>query len=75
MGCFILGGETSPSRLVPGLEMEDRHIKVNRKQETNLRGILAAGDCTGKPYQVAKSIGEGQVAGLQANLLASQIRP
>jgi thioredoxin reductase (NADPH) len=74
-GLFILGGETSPSRLVPGLEMEDRHIKVNRKQETNLRGILAAGDCTGKPYQVAKSIGEGQVAGLQASLLASQIRP
>jgi len=74
-GLFILGGETSPSRLVPGLEMEDRHIKVNRKQETNLHGILAAGDCTGKPYQVAKSIGEGQVAGLQASLLASQSRP
>ncbi len=74
-GLFILGGETAPSRLVPGLEMDDRHIKVNRKQETNLHGVLAAGDCTGKPYQVAKSIGEGQVAGLQASLLASQIRP
>lgn len=70
-GLFILGGETSPSRLVPGLEIEDRHIKVNRKQETNLHGVLAAGDCTGKPYQVAKSIGEGQVAGLQASFLAS----
>lgn len=74
-GLFILGGETSPSRLVPGLEIEDRHIKVNRKQETNLHGVLAAGDCTGKPYQVAKSIGEGQVAGLQASFLASQTRP
>jgi thioredoxin reductase (NADPH) len=70
-GLFILGGETSPSRLIPGLEMDDRHIIVNRKQETNLHGVLAAGDCTGKPYQVAKSIGEGQVAGLQASSLAS----
>lgn len=73
-GLFVLGGETSPSRLVPGLEVEDRHIKVNRKQETNLHGVLAAGDCTGKPYQVAKSIGEGQVAGLQASYLASPTR-
>lgn len=74
-GLFILGGETSPSRLIPGLEMDDRHIIVNRKQETNLHGVLAAGDCTGKPYQVAKSIGEGQVAGLQASFLASPTRP
>lgn len=71
-GVFILGGETAPDRLIPGLEIEDKHIKVNRQQETNLPGVYAAGDCTGPPYQVAKSVGEGQVAGLNAAKYASR---
>ncbi len=66
-GLFVLGGETAPDRLVPGLEIKDNHIVVNRRQETNLPGVYAAGDCTGSPYQVAKSVGEGQVAGLNAS--------
>ncbi len=66
-GIFVLGGETAPDRLIPGLEIDDKHIKVNRQQETNLPGVFAAGDCTGPPYQVAKSVGEGQVAGLNAS--------
>lgn len=73
-GLFILAGETAPDRLIPGLEIEDKHIKVNRKQETNLKGVYAAGDCTGAPYQVAKSVGEGQVAGLNASIYASKIK-
>lgn len=73
-GLFILGGETAPDRLIPGLEIEDKHIKVNRKQETNLPGVYAAGDCTGAPYQVAKSVGEGQVAGLNASIYAGKIK-
>lgn len=66
-GIFVLGGETAPDRLVPGLEINNNHIAVNRNQETNLPGVFAAGDCTGPPYQVAKSVGEGQVAGLNAS--------
>ncbi|MEN6459938.1 MAG: NAD(P)/FAD-dependent oxidoreductase [Syntrophomonas sp.] len=66
-GLFVLGAETAPDRLIPGVQIEDNHIKVNRSQETNLPGIYAAGDCTGPPYQVAKSVGEGQVAGLNAS--------
>lgn len=73
-GLFILGGETAPDRLIPGLEIIDKHIKVNKKQETNLKGVYAAGDCTGAPYQVAKSVGEGQVAGLNASIYAARIR-
>lgn len=65
-GVFIVGAETSPDRLVPGLELEETYIKVNRHMETNLPGIFAAGDCTGPPYQLAKSVGEGQVAALNA---------
>ncbi|MDD4775103.1 MAG: NAD(P)/FAD-dependent oxidoreductase [Syntrophomonas sp.] len=71
-GVFVLGGETAPDRLIPGLEIKDNHIVVNRQQETNLPGVYAAGDCTGPPYQVAKSVGEGQVAGLNASRYASR---
>ncbi|MEN6390668.1 MAG: NAD(P)/FAD-dependent oxidoreductase [Syntrophomonas sp.] len=71
-GLFVLGGETAPDRLIPGLVVEDKHIKVNRQQETNIPGVFAAGDCTGAPYQVAKSVGEGQVAGLGAARYASR---
>lgn len=71
-GIFVLGGETAPDRLVPGLEISNNHIAVNRNQETNLPGVFAAGDCTGPPYQVAKSVGEGQVAGLIASKYASR---
>ncbi|MEQ8201579.1 MAG: NAD(P)/FAD-dependent oxidoreductase [Syntrophomonadaceae bacterium] len=71
-GLFVLGGETAPDRLIPGLEIKNNHITVNRQQETNLPGIYAAGDCTGPPYQVAKSVGEGQVAGLNASKYAAR---
>lgn len=73
-GLFVLGAETSPDRLIPGLELEDNHIKVTRRQETNLPGVYAAGDCTGRPYQIAKSVGEGQVAGLNAAQYVSEIK-
>ena len=29
---------------------------------TNIRGVFAAGDCTGKPLQISKAVGEGLVA-------------
>jgi thioredoxin reductase (NADPH) len=72
-GLFILGAETSPERLVPGLEIAENHIRVNRNQESNLPGVYAAGDCTGPPYQIAKSVGEGQVAGLNASKYSSLV--
>lgn len=65
-GVFILKDSAPPEELVPGLEMENKHIKVNRNMETNIKGCYAAGDCTGKPYQYMKAVGEGQVAALNA---------
>lgn len=65
-GVFILKDSAPPQELVPGLEMENKHIKVNRSMETNIQGCYAAGDCTGKPYQYMKAVGEGQVAALNA---------
>lgn len=61
-GIFILRNAIAPTTLLAGLEMEEGHIGVNRKQETNLPGVYAIGDCTGKPYQYAKAVGEGNVA-------------
>lgn len=63
---FILRDNIAPDQLVPGLLAEDGHIKVNKDMETNLEGCYAAGDAVGKPYQYLKSMGEGQVAALNA---------
>ena len=61
-GIFIMRNSIAPTTLLAGLEVADGHIGVNRRQETNLAGVFAAGDCTGKPYQYAKAVGEGNVA-------------
>jgi thioredoxin reductase (NADPH) len=42
------------------------HIDTNKKTETNIAGVYAAGDITGHPYQMAKAVGEGCVAGMEA---------
>ena len=51
-----------------GVMMDEtmKYIAVNKKQETNLPGVYAAGDICGPPWQVAKAVGEGCVAGLEA---------
>lgn len=61
-GVFILRGAVSPSSLVHGLQIIDGHIAVKRDCSTNIAGIFAAGDCTGRPYQYIKAAGEGNVA-------------
>lgn len=65
-GVFVLRDSISPGQLVPGLEVVENHIVVNRNMETNIKGAYAAGDCVGKPYQYLKAMGEGQVAALNA---------
>ena len=59
---FILRSGTAPDTLLDGLEMDGAHIKVNRDLSTSVPGVFAAGDCTGTPYQVAKAVGDGNVA-------------
>ena len=65
-GVFLLKDAISPSQLVPGLQEEEGHIKVDRLMKTNLKGCFAAGDCVGKPYQYIKAAGEGNIASLSA---------
>lgn len=61
-GAFLLKGALSPAILVHGLKTENGHVWVNRDCSTNIAGVFAAGDCTGRPYQYAKAAGEGNVA-------------
>ena len=65
-GVFVLREAVAPSRLVPGLETDGAHVKVNRRMETNLPGLFACGDLTGTPYQYVKAAGEGNVAAISA---------
>ncbi|MBR3293059.1 MAG: FAD-dependent oxidoreductase [Oscillospiraceae bacterium] len=65
-GVFIIKDTVSVTRLVPGLEYENGGIVTARDMSTGVPGVFAAGDCTGKPYQLAKAAGEGNVAALSA---------
>ena len=61
-GVFMLRESVSPAVLVGGLQTHDGHVIVDREMATNLKGCFAAGDCTGRPYQYAKAVGEGNIA-------------
>lgn len=63
---FILRSGVAPGSLVPGLELDGAHIKVNADMATNVPGVFAAGDCVGAPYQASKAAGEGNIAGISA---------
>ncbi len=54
------------------LDEEMKHIATSRRMETSVPGIYAAGDITGPPWQVAKAVGEGCVAGLEAAAYAKR---
>lgn len=65
-GVFILRETVAPNDLFPDLAVEEGYLRVNRQMETNLPGVYAAGDCTGKPLQISKAVGEGLIAGESA---------
>jgi thioredoxin reductase (NADPH) len=51
-----------------------KYIDANKKQETNVPGIYAAGDICGPPWQVSIAVGQGAVAGLEAASYAKKHR-
>lgn len=61
-GVFVIRPAVAPGKLLHGLEIDGAHIVVDRKMATNKAGVFAAGDCTGRPYQLAKAVGEGNIA-------------
>ena len=65
-GVFVLRDSVAPGSLVPGLALEDGFIKTDAMMRTNLAGVFAAGDCTGKPHQYMRAAGQGQIAAFAA---------
>lgn len=66
-GVFLLRDAAPPAALVGGLRTEGNAVVTARDCSTNLKGLFAAGDVTGRPYQYAKAAGEGQVAAYSAH--------
>ena len=58
-----------------GVQLDDemKYIRTNKKMETNVGGVYAAGDICGPPWQMAKAVGEGCVAGIGAAGYAKKI--
>ncbi len=65
---FILSHISSNSMFKKaGIELDDMgNIKVDEEQKTNLKGVYAAGDCTGGLFQVVFAAAEGARAGINA---------
>ena len=55
------------------LDDEMKYIQTNKKMETNVAGVFAAGDICGPPWQMAKAVGEGCVAGIGAASYAKKV--
>ena len=66
-GVFVLRDTVASSVLLPELALDGGHIAVDREMRTSLPGVFACGDCTGRPYQIAKAVGEGNIAALSAD--------
>mgnify|MGYP001825526013 FL=1 len=59
-----------------GIQLDDemKYIQTNKQQETSVPGVFAAGDICGMPWQMAKAVGEGCVAGISAAVWAKNQR-
>jgi len=68
-GVFIEKGAKGVLSLGAGLGLavdDSGNLAVDRDQATNVPGVFGAGDVTGPPWQIAKAVGEGCVAGIRA---------
>ena len=76
-GVFIELGAKGVMELAThlGIQLDDemKYIQTNKKMETNIAGVFAAGDICGPPWQMAKAVGEGCVAGIGAAGYAKKI--
>ena len=72
-GVFMLKQSVGADKLVHGLKAEGGHVVVDRELKTNLAGVFAAGDITGRPYQYAKAVGEGNVAAYSVNAYLNEV--
>jgi thioredoxin reductase (NADPH) len=76
-GVFIELGAKGVMELAThlGVLLDDqmKYIQTNKQMETNVHGVYAAGDICGPPWQMAKAVGEGCVAGIGAATYARKL--
>ena len=76
-GVFIELGAKGVMELAThlGVQLDDqmKYIQTNKQMETNVAGVFAAGDICGPPWQMAKAVGEGCVAGIGAATYARKL--
>lgn len=69
------GAVSLAAALGVGLDTETyQYVVTDKQQQTDVPGVFAAGDICGPPWQVAKAVGEGCVAGLNAARYAKKRR-
>lgn len=58
-----------------GVQLDEnmKYIQADKKQRTNVPGVYGAGDICGPPLQMAKAVGEGCVAGIEAATYAKKL--
>jgi thioredoxin reductase (NADPH) len=68
-GVFIELGARSSSDLAMDIGVmpeADGTIKADGECRTSVKGVYACGDVTGRPWQIAKAVGQGAIAGMNA---------
>ncbi len=73
-GVFVLKQAIAADNLVHGLKTVGGQVEVARNGATNLAGVFAAGDVTGRPYQYAKAAGEGNVCAYSVNAYLNSLK-
>lgn len=73
-GFFVIRDAQGMTDLIPGIDLEKKHIRVDGDFSTNIEGLFACGDVTGLPYQIQKAAGQGNVAALSASKFIEQKR-
>lgn len=79
-GLFVELGAKGIMELAAGLDIEldtesFQFVVTDKRQSTNVAGLFAAGDICGPPFQMAKAVGEGCVAAINAtNYLKDETR-
>ncbi|HID96624.1 MAG TPA: FAD-binding protein [Thermodesulfobacteriaceae bacterium] len=71
-GLFIEKGAKGAMELAAflGVQLDPEkftYIITDQEQATNIQGVFAAGDICGRPFQMAKAVGEGCIAGMSAS--------
>ncbi|MGA2573125.1 MAG: FAD-dependent oxidoreductase [Candidatus Methanomethylicaceae archaeon] len=69
-GIFIAVGTVPTAEILKsaGIKTDERdYVVVNDEMKTNVAGVYAAGDCTGKSHQIIVAVGQGSTAGINAS--------